>query len=66
LGPQDVPTRSNPESKDLVRMSVERAKKLKALEVVEVPVVQSALVVGGGIAGITSATNLASRDSRPT
>ena len=40
-------------------MSVEKAKKLKALETVRVPVVQRALVVGGGVAGITAATNLA-------
>ncbi len=46
-------------AKDLVRMSVEKAKKLKALATVKVPVVQRALVVGGGIAGITAATNLA-------
>jgi heterodisulfide reductase subunit A len=40
-------------------MSVEKAKKLKALSTTTVPVVQRALVVGGGIAGLTAATNLA-------
>ncbi len=53
------PAEATQKSKDLVRMSVEKAKKLKALATVKVPVVQRALVVGGGIAGITSATNLA-------
>ncbi len=53
------PQEATQKSKDLVRMSVEKAKKLKALETVKVPVVQSALVVGGGVAGITAATNLA-------
>jgi len=46
-------------SKDLVRMSVEKAKRLKPLATVKVPVAQRALVVGGGVAGMTAATNLA-------
>lgn len=53
------PEEATQKSKDLVRMSVEKAKKLKALASVSVPVTQRALVVGGGIAGITAATNLA-------
>ncbi len=53
------PQEATQKSKDLVRMSVEKAKKLKALTTVTVPVVQRALVVGGGVAGITAATNLA-------
>ncbi len=52
------PKEATEKSKDLVRMSVEKAKRLKALSTVRVPVTQSALVVGGGIAGITAATNL--------
>ena len=46
-------------AKDLVRMSIEKAKILKPLEAVKVPVVQRALIVGGGVAGMTAATNLA-------
>lgn len=46
-------------AKDLVKMSVEKAKRLQALTPVKYPVVQRALVVGGGIAGMTSAINLA-------
>lgn len=46
-------------AKDLVRMSVEKAKRLKALAAVNFPVLQRALVVGGGIAGMTAAANLA-------
>jgi heterodisulfide reductase subunit A2 len=53
------PQEATQKSKDLVRMSVEKAGRLRALETVKVPVVQSALVVGGGVAGITAATNLA-------
>jgi heterodisulfide reductase subunit A len=53
------PEEATRKSKDLVRMSVEKAKRLKALTAVKVPVVQRALVVGGGISGISAATNLA-------
>jgi len=53
------PKEATEKSKDLVRMSVEKAKRLKALAAVKVPVTQRGLVVGGGIAGITAALNLA-------
>lgn len=52
------PKEATEKAKDLVRMSVEKAKKLKALSTTTVPVTQRALVVGGGIAGMTAATNL--------
>jgi heterodisulfide reductase subunit A len=44
---------------DMVRMAVEKARRLTPLEVSHQPVIQKALVVGGGIAGITAAANLA-------
>jgi heterodisulfide reductase subunit A len=53
------PKETTEKAKDLVRMSVEKAKRLKALSTITVPVVQRAMVVGGGIAGLTAATNLA-------
>jgi heterodisulfide reductase subunit A2 len=46
-------------AKDLVRMSVARAALLKPLEERTVEVKQSALVIGGGIAGLNAALNLA-------
>jgi len=46
-------------AKDLVRMAVARASLLEPQQTVQVPVVQSALVVGGGPAGITAAIKLA-------
>ncbi|MFP3869465.1 MAG: FAD-dependent oxidoreductase [Syntrophobacteria bacterium] len=46
-------------SKDLVRMAVARATFLEPLQETRVPVVQTALVVGGGAAGMTAAVNLA-------
>jgi heterodisulfide reductase subunit A len=48
-------------AKDMVRMSVLRALNMKALQTMKFPVTQTALVVGGGVAGIVAATNLASQ-----
>jgi heterodisulfide reductase subunit A len=53
------PKEATLKAKDLVGMSIEKAKKLKPLQAIRVPVVQRALVVGGGVAGMTSATHLA-------
>ena len=44
---------------DLVRMAVAQAIRLEPLYKVSVPVQQSALVVGGGVAGMTAALSLA-------
>jgi len=48
-------------AKDLIRMGVARATLLEPQEAIEVDVVPSALIIGGGIAGMTSALNLADR-----
>lgn len=44
---------------DLVSMAVARAKKLSPLRDQQLPVVQSALVIGGGVAGMVAALNIA-------
>ncbi len=46
-------------AKSLVRMSTAKAAKLESLEVTEVPVNNSALIIGGGAAGMTAALTLA-------
>jgi heterodisulfide reductase subunit A-like polyferredoxin len=46
-------------AKDLVRMAVARAAHLEEQHTLEIPVQQSALVVGGGVAGMTTAISLA-------
>ncbi|MCK9363420.1 MAG: FAD-dependent oxidoreductase [Syntrophales bacterium] len=48
-------------AKDLIRMSVSRASLLQPLQEFELPVDKRALVVGGGIAGMTSALALANQ-----
>ncbi|MBM3303116.1 MAG: FAD-dependent oxidoreductase, partial [Deltaproteobacteria bacterium] len=44
---------------DLIRMAVSRAGKLQPLQDQQLPVIQSALVIGGGVAGMTAAMNIA-------
>ncbi|NLD38127.1 MAG: CoB--CoM heterodisulfide reductase iron-sulfur subunit A family protein [Desulfatiglans sp.] len=48
-------------AKDLIRMSVARACKLEPLNEFDLPVNKKTLVVGGGIAGMTSALSLANQ-----
>jgi len=48
-------------AQDLVRMGVAKARLLQPLEEQEVPVEPSALIVGGGMIGMTAALNLANR-----
>jgi len=46
---------------DIVRMSVARAAKLEPLQEFDLPVNKTALVVGGGIAGMTCALSIAAQ-----
>ena len=46
-------------ARDLVRMAVANAQLIRPLEEVGLPVVQKAVVIGGGIAGMTSALKIA-------
>ncbi|MFH0994721.1 MAG: FAD-dependent oxidoreductase, partial [Pseudomonadota bacterium] len=48
-------------AKEIVRMSVARAALLEPLQEFELPVNKTGLVVGGGIAGMTSALSLANQ-----
>ena len=48
-------------AKDIVRMSVARTALLEPLQEFELPVDKRALVVGGGLAGMTSALSLANQ-----
>jgi heterodisulfide reductase subunit A len=44
---------------DMVSMAVEKARRLVPLQINHLPLTQSVLVVGGGVAGMTAATALA-------
>ncbi len=53
------PKEATAKAKDNIRMAVAKARLLKPLETMEVPVTKNALVIGGGIAGINATLNLA-------
>ena len=55
------PEVASAKAKDIVRMSVARAAKLEPLGEYQLPVNKVALVVGGGVAGMTSALTLANQ-----
>ncbi len=54
-----VPEQATEKAEDLIRMAVARVCTLEPLYRVEIPVTQRALVVGGGLAGMTAALTLA-------
>jgi heterodisulfide reductase subunit A2 len=53
------PDKATEKSKDLVKMAVARALRLRALPKVSLPVTKAGLVVGGGLSGMTAALALA-------
>ncbi len=53
------PEEATKKAKDIVQMSVARARYLEPLQDIDLPVNKTALVVGGGIAGMTCALSIA-------
>lgn len=53
------PKEATEKAKDIVKMAVAKAVLLQPLEAMEVPVTNKAMVLGGGIAGISAALDLA-------
>lgn len=53
------PQRATRKAKDLVRMAVAKVSLLEPLYSLSIPVMSGVLVIGGGLAGMTSAINLA-------
>jgi heterodisulfide reductase subunit A len=58
------PENATQKAKEIVRMSVARTSLLEPLEEYELPVNKTALVVGGGLAGMTSALSMAAQGFR--
>jgi heterodisulfide reductase subunit A len=53
------PDAAREKAKDMLAAAVARARLLEALEYIQVPVTKKALVIGGGIAGLVAALDLA-------
>ncbi|MBE3571733.1 MAG: FAD-dependent oxidoreductase [Moorella humiferrea] len=56
---RNEPDKATEKAIDLVRMAVAKVKRHEALHLKPVPVVQKALIIGGGISGLTAALNIA-------
>jgi heterodisulfide reductase subunit A len=54
-----TPKEATEKAKDLIKMAVAKSRLLQSLQTIEVPVTNKALVVGGGIAGMNAALDLA-------
>jgi heterodisulfide reductase subunit A-like polyferredoxin len=55
----DAPEKATEKAKHLIRMAVARAGTLHPLHEKKIPVIQRALVIGGGVAGMNAALGLA-------
>jgi len=55
----DEPEKATEKAKILIKMAVERAKKLEPIQIKKTKVIKTVLVIGGGIAGITAALECA-------
>ena len=58
---QAAPVKATEKAKELVRMAVAKAARLEPLEKAKIPVNHSALVIGGGVSGLTAALDLAAQ-----
>ena len=61
---KDDPVAATEKAVDLMAMAVARARHLKALQTGQLPVTASALVLGGGLAGMTAALGIADQGFR--
>ncbi|MFU8796223.1 MAG: CoB--CoM heterodisulfide reductase iron-sulfur subunit A family protein [Dehalococcoidia bacterium] len=56
------PEKGTEKARDLIRMGIAKARLLEPLQEIEMEVVPSALVIGGGVVGMEAALNLAKQD----
>mgnify|MGYP001260266442 CR=1 FL=1 len=56
---KESPEEATAKAEDMVAMGVDKARLLEPLEISEQPMVQSAVVIGGGITGLSAASSLA-------
>jgi len=55
------PEHATEKAKDLVRMGVAKSRLLEPLEEIEIPVIPVALIIGGGVTGMSAAISLANQ-----
>jgi heterodisulfide reductase subunit A len=55
------PEEATAKAKDLIRMGVAKARLLEPLEEIQIDVIPSSLVIGGGVVGMIAALNLANQ-----
>jgi len=55
----DSPEKATAKAKQLIAMTVAKTRFLQPIQEAEIPVLQKALIIGGGIAGMTAAVSLA-------
>ena len=58
---KDDPIAATAKAEDLMSMAVARARHLKPLQTGQLPVTASALIIGGGLAGMTAALGIANQ-----
>ncbi|MBM4036893.1 MAG: CoB--CoM heterodisulfide reductase iron-sulfur subunit A family protein [Planctomycetes bacterium] len=58
---QGAPDKATQKAKELIRMAVAKAARLEPLDKTKLGVKHSALVIGGGVAGLTAALDLAAQ-----
>jgi heterodisulfide reductase subunit A2 len=63
---KDDPEKATEKSKDIVRMAVAKARLLEPLTESSMGITQSALVIGGGVAGMAAARNMSGQGYRTT
>ncbi|MGA8181845.1 MAG: FAD-dependent oxidoreductase, partial [Desulfobacterales bacterium] len=63
---KDDPEKATEKSKDIVRMAVAKARLLEPLKESTMGITQSALVIGGGVAGMAAARNMSVQGYRTT
>ena len=63
---KDKPQQATEKAKDLVRMAVSKVRLSAPLEPLQLEMIPSAAVVGGGVAGMTAALNLAEQGFKTT
>ena len=56
------PEKATQKAKDLVRMAVNKARKIEPIERIKLPVTPKVLIIGAGISGLTAALNFASQE----